>query len=192
MPTAMPDEPLASRFGNAAGSTTGSSLACRRRSGGTRPCPRRCLRAAPAPPRVSAALGVAHGRRVIAVDVAEVALAVDQRVAHGEVLREPHQRVVDRLVAVRVEVAHHLADDLGALLVAAGRIEPQFAHGIEDAPVYRLQAVAHVGQRAVHDRRQRVREVALFQRILAAGRARCRPGRAESVCRSWRWASAEP
>ena len=26
MPTAMPDEPLASRFGNAAGSTTGSCL----------------------------------------------------------------------------------------------------------------------------------------------------------------------
>ena len=142
---------------------------------------------------VSAALGVAHGRGVIAVDVAEVALPVDQRVAHGEILREAHQRVVDRLVAVRVVVAHHLADDLGALLVAAGGVELQLAHGVEDAPVHGLQAVAHVGQRAVHDRRQRVGEIALFQRILAAGWARCRRGRAESVCRSWRLAyRAEP
>ena len=116
------------------------------------------------------ALGVAHGGGVIAVDVAEVALAVDQRIAHGEVLGQPHQRVVDRLVAVRVVVAHHLADDLGALLVAAGGVELQLAHGVEDAPVHGLQAVAHVGQRAVHDGRQRVGEVALLQRILQQDR----------------------
>ena len=109
---------------------------------------------------------VALGGRVIAVDVAEVALAVDQRVAHGEVLRQARQRVVDRLVAVRVEVAHHLADDLGALQVAARRIQPQLAHGVEDAPVHGLQAVAHVGQRAVHDGGQRIGQVALFQRRL--------------------------
>ena len=69
------------------------------------------------------ALGVAHGRGVIAVDVAEVALPVDERVAHGEALGEPHERVVDRLVAMRVVAAHHLADDLGALLVAGGGVE---------------------------------------------------------------------
>ena len=33
-----------------------------------------------------------------------------------------------------------------------------------------LQAVAHVGQRAVHDRRQRVGEVALFERVLQVDR----------------------
>jgi hypothetical protein len=60
-------------------------------------------------------LGVAHGRGVIAVDVAEVALAVDQRIALGEVLGHAHQGVVDRLVAVRVVAAHHLAHHLGAL-----------------------------------------------------------------------------
>ena len=58
-------------------------------------------------------LGVAHGRGVIAVDVAEVALAVDQRIALGEVLGQAHQRVVDRLVAVRVVLADHVADDRG-------------------------------------------------------------------------------
>ncbi len=59
-----------------------------------------------------AGLGVAHGGRVIAVDVAEVALAVDQRIAHGEILGETHERVVDRLVAVRMVLADHVADDL--------------------------------------------------------------------------------
>ena len=58
-----------------------------------------------------AAFGVAHGGGAIAVDIAEIALAVDQRIAHGEFLRETHQRVVDRLVAMRMifadDVAHH-------------------------------------------------------------------------------------
>ena len=116
------------------------------------------------------AFGVAHGRSVIAIDVAEVALTIDKRVAHGEPLRQPHQRVVNCLVAVRVEVAHHLADDLCALFVAGGRIEFKLAHGIENAPVHRLEAVAHVGQRAMHDGGERVCEVALFQRILEVDR----------------------
>ncbi len=114
--------------------------------------------------RCDARFGVALGGRVIAVDVAEVALAVDQRVAHGEVLRQAGERVVDRLVAVRMVVAHGVADDLGALEEAAVRRQPQLVHGIEDAPVHGLQAVAHIGQRAVHDGRQRVRQIALFQR----------------------------
>ena len=59
-------------------------------------------------------LGVAVGGRVIAVDIAEIALAVDQRIADGEVLGEARQRVVDRLIAVRMEIAHGVADDLGA------------------------------------------------------------------------------
>jgi hypothetical protein len=43
------------------------------------------------------------------------ALPVDER-AHREVLREPDEGVVDRLVAVRVVLpAHHLADDRRAL-----------------------------------------------------------------------------
>ena len=90
---------------------------------------------------------VALGRRRIAVDGAEVALAVDQRHAHGEVLRHAHQRVVDGEVAVRVEVAHGVAHDLGRLHVLLVPVEAQAVHGVQDAAVHRLQAVAHVGQR---------------------------------------------
>jgi hypothetical protein len=77
---------------------------------------------------------------------------------------QPHQRVVDRLVAVRVEVTHHVADDLGAFLVRAGGSSP-VAHGVEDAAMHRLQAVARIGQRAVHDGRQRIGQIALLERL---------------------------
>ena len=105
------------------------------------------------------ALGVAHGRRRIAVDRAEIALPVDQRQAHGEILRHAHQRVVDRLVAVRVILAHHVADDARRLDVfLVGRVA-LLVHRIEDAPVHGLQPVAHVRQRARHDHAHRVIEV---------------------------------
>ena len=112
-----------------------------------------------------ARFGVAVGGGVIAVDIAEIALAVDQRIARGEILRQPHHGVVDRLVAMRMERAHHVADDLGGFLERRAGIEPQQPHAVEDAPVHRLQPVAGVGQRAVHDGRERVGEIALFQRI---------------------------
>ena len=107
-----------------------------------------------------AAFGVAHGRRRIAVDRAEIALAVDQRQAHGEILRHAHQRVVDRLVAVRVVFAHHVADHARRLDVfLVGRV-PVLVHRIEDAPMHRLEAVARVGKRARHDHAHGVIEIA--------------------------------
>ena len=55
------------------------------------------------------------GRRRIAIHRAEISLAVHQRIAHGEGLRHADQRIVDRRVAVRMVLAHDVADDLGAL-----------------------------------------------------------------------------
>ncbi len=60
------------------------------------------------------ALGVPHRGGRVVVDVPEVALAVDERVAQRERLRHANEGVVDRLVAVRVVVAHDVADDAGA------------------------------------------------------------------------------
>ena len=62
------------------------------------------------------ALGVARGGG-LEVGRAEVAVAVDERVAQREVLGHAHQRVVDRAVAVGVVLAHHVAGDPGALHV---------------------------------------------------------------------------
>ncbi len=65
--------------------------------------------------------GVAVGGGVIAVDIAEIALALDQRIAQREILREPDHGVVDRLVAMRMILADDIADDAGALLEGVGR-----------------------------------------------------------------------
>ena len=111
-------------------------------------------------------LGVAHRRRRIAVHRAEVALAVDQRQAHGEILGHAHHGVVNRGVAVRVVLAHHVADHAGRLARRlVGRVAG-LVHGEQDAPVDRLQPVAHVGQCAGDDHAHRVVEVGAFHLLL--------------------------
>jgi hypothetical protein len=90
--------------------------------------------------------GVPHGRGVVAVDRAEVALAVHQHVAQTEVLRHAHDGVVHRGVAVRVVLADHVADDARRLLVRPVPIVVQLVHGEQHPPVHRLEAVARIGQ----------------------------------------------
>ena len=101
-------------------------------------------------------LGVPVRRRRIAVDRAEVPLPVDQRIAQREVLHHAHQRVVDRPVAVRVILAQHVADHRRRLLVGPPGHEPELVHRVQDAAVHRLEAVAHVGERAGDDDAHRV------------------------------------
>ena len=111
-------------------------------------------------------LGIAIGGGIIAVDIAEIALTVDQRVTEREILRQPDHRVIDGLVAVRVIFADHVADDARAFLVARRRIEPQQPHRPQQPAVHRLEPVAHIRQRPRGDRRQRVNEVPLRQRAV--------------------------
>ena len=94
---------------------------------------------------------VTRGGRAVVAGGAEVALAQRQRVAHGPVLDQAHQGVVDRGVAVRVVLAHDLADHAGALVVGALRAVAAVVHRVDHAAVHGLQAVAHVRQRAAHD-----------------------------------------
>ena len=93
-------------------------------------------------------LGVAHCRRRVAVDRAEVAVTVGEHVAHGEILRHAHDRVVDRSVPMRVVLTEDFTDDARRLLVRLARSHARFLHGIEDAAMHRLQAVAHIRQGA--------------------------------------------
>ena len=104
-------------------------------------------------------LRVPHRGGGIVVDRAEVALAVDERVAQGEVLRHPDDRVVDRRVAVRVVLAHHVADDARGLDERAVRLQAVLVHRVQRAAVDGLQAVADVGQRAPDDDRHRVVQI---------------------------------
>ncbi len=106
-----------------------------------------------------AGLCVAHGRGAVPVDGAEVALAVHQGVAQAEVLGHAGHGVVDCAVPVRVVLAQHFTHDPGALLVGAGGPQAHVVHGVEDAPVHRLEAVPGIGQGPGHDDAHRVVQV---------------------------------
>ena len=100
--------------------------------------------------RVQAALRVALGRRP-EVGRAVVAVEVDERVAQREGLGHAHEGVIDRAVAVRMELGHRVAGDAGALDEGAVGPEALLLHVPDDPPVHRLEAVAHVRQGAGHD-----------------------------------------
>ena len=104
--------------------------------------------------------GVALRRGRIAIDRAEIALAIDERRAHREILRHAHERVVDRKLAVRMIFADHVADGARRLVVSAVGGEIVLAHRIEDAAVHGFQPVANIGQSAAHDHAHRVIEIA--------------------------------
>ena len=128
--------------------------------------------------RRQARFGVAHRRRRIAIHRAEVALPRDQRQAHGEVLRHAHHGVVDRRVAVRVILAHHVADDARGLAERPRGIVAALLHRVEDAALNRLQSIARIGQGARHDHAHGVIEVGAFHLLFDGDqRVRRRRGR---------------
>src|SRR5690606_9391186 len=106
-----------------------------------------------------ARLGVAHGRRRVAVHAAEVAVGIHQRVPVRKVLRHAHHGVVDGRVAVGVVLTHDVADDAGRLAVRPVRADAQLVHGVQNAPRHAFEPVAHVRQRPVDDDAHRVVEI---------------------------------
>ena len=113
-----------------------------------------------------ARLGVTHGGGRIAIDGAEVALAIDHGIAQAEVLREADHGVVDGGVAVGMIVAHDVADDLGGLGVLLVELQAHLRHAVEDAAMDGLEAVADVGQGAADDDRHGVVEIAAPHLVL--------------------------
>ena len=82
--------------------------------------------------------GVARRGGIVAVDVPKIPLPVHHGITHREVLREPHHRVVDRRVPVRVKIPHGVAGNLRAFAMLGVRRKVQVAHGKQNAPVHRL------------------------------------------------------
>ncbi len=111
------------------------------------------------------AFGVTHCGRIIAVDIAEIPLSVDQRIALGKILCQTHQRVIDRQLAVGMEFADDVADHPRAFLVSGCGVQAKLVHRVHDAAVHRLEAVANIRQGARHDRRQRIGQITLAERI---------------------------
>ena len=106
-------------------------------------------------------LGVAHGRRRVAVHRAEVALPVHQHVAQRKRLRHADDGVVHRDIAVRVVFADDITDDARGLLVGLVPVVAEFAHRVQHAPVHRLEAVAHIRQGAPDDDAHRIVQIGL-------------------------------
>ena len=105
-----------------------------------------------------ARLGVTHGRRRIAFDRAEIALAIDERFAHRPRLGHVHERRINHRFAVRVIVTARVAANLRAFTMLPVREEREIVHRVEDAALRRLQPVARIRQRARDDDRHRVIE----------------------------------
>ena len=100
-----------------------------------------------------AGFGVTHGGSAVAIHRAVVALPVHEGIADVEGLREAHHGIVDGGIAVRVKFAQHVADKARGFAVRLIGRHAEFFHIVEDAAVHRLQAVAHIRQRAVDDDR---------------------------------------
>ena len=112
---------------------------------------------------LQAGFRITHGRRAVAVHGAEVSLSLNQRIADVERLGQAHHGVVHGGVPVRVEFTQNVADDAGAFAGRFVRRHTQFlGHVVQDPPVYRLQSVAHVRQRPVHNHRHGIGDETLF------------------------------
>ena len=103
-----------------------------------------------------ARFGVPHGSRLISLDRTKVSLTVHQPLTHRPGLGHVDQRRINRLVAVRMVIAHGLPDDLGAFDVLAIGHHAQIVHGEKNPTLRRLQSIAHIRQRARNDDRHRV------------------------------------
>ncbi len=111
-------------------------------------------------------LGVAHrGKGLRIVRGAPVALTVDQRIAIAEWLRHQHHGLVTGTVTMGMELTEHVTDGPGGLLVLGVGVQPELAHGVDDPPLHRLEAVADMRQRTIHDHVHGIVEVSLLGEI---------------------------
>ena len=96
-------------------------------------------------------LGITHRGRAVAVDGAEVAVAVDERNSERERLGHADDRSVNRAVAVGVVLADYVADDTGRLQMLRVPRVAEFVHRVETAAVNGLKTISDVGQSAPDD-----------------------------------------
>ena len=104
-------------------------------------------------------LRISHGRDGVAVHGAEVALAVDHRVALVPGLCQTRKGVIYAGVAVGVVFSQHLTDDLGAFAGRCGKAQAEAVHAEEHAALHGFEAVAHVREGAGDDDGHRIVDV---------------------------------
>ena len=105
-----------------------------------------------------ARFGVTHRRRRIAFDRAEIALTIDQPLAHRPGLRHVHERRIDHGFAVRMIITARVAADFCALAMLPIGKKGEIVHRVENSSLRWLESVARVRQGARNDYRHRVIE----------------------------------
>ena len=117
---------------------------------------------------LQANFGITHSSGAITVDRSEVALAVYQRITHGEVLSHTNDCFVCGRVTVRMVLTDHVTDHTSRLLMLCVPHIVQFEHRKEHTAVNRLQTVTHVRKSSAHDHAHSVIKVGalhfIFQR----------------------------
>ena len=83
-------------------------------------------------------------------------MAVDEHIAHGEVLRQTDQSVVNGSVTVRMITAQYGTDGVGAFSVCLFGIKIVFKHCVKYAPVNGFKSVPDIGQSTLHDNAHRI------------------------------------
>ena len=104
------------------------------------------------------AFGIPVSRGWVAVDRAEVAVTVDEHIAHRKILSESYHSVIDRSVAVGMIFTQNFADGVGALAVRLRGGYAVLIHTVQYAPVDGLESVPYVRQSARHDDAHRIIE----------------------------------
>ena len=107
-------------------------------------------------------LGITVGGGGVTIDGTKVAVAIDERIAQREGLRQAHHGIVNTGIAVRMIPAQHITDDGRALAVGLIGGQAVLIGGKQNAAVNRLQSVPYIGQGTVHNDRHGV-----FQKALA-------------------------
>jgi len=90
-------------------------------------------------------------------------MTVDQRITQREILRDANERIVGRLVAVRMVLAEHLTNNTCRFDRLGAMGETELVHGKQNAALHRFLAVFNLGQGAAFDHAHRVFEIALFR-----------------------------
>ena len=103
--------------------------------------------------------GVPHRRRWVIVHRPEIAVAINQRHRHREILGHPDQGVVDGCVAMGVVLTEHLTDHTRALSVRPIAGETELVHRVKDAAMHGLQTVPRIGQSPPDNHAHRVLQV---------------------------------
>ena len=106
-----------------------------------------------------AGLRVSVGGRGVAVHSTEVTVTVDELIAHGEALCQTDKSIVHAGVTMGMVTTQHITNGGNALTVGLIIGEAVLVHGVENAAVDGLQAIADIGQGATHDDGHRVLDV---------------------------------